>query len=330
MKIKINFNIKWIIFIALLISIIVFPFYYQKRISTQNEKIKNISLILLNQSDDYWKNVKLGAETAAKEFDIKLNIVAPEDGGDITIQQNLINEAVAMKVDALLLVPSSFQELVEPVEAAVNKGIIVMTVDSKVNTAKIACCIATDNLSAGKSAGEKLVSLARMNSVAAIVGFDKKTGSNEFDRYKGIKEVTKDYKEIQVIDRWCDIKDSNGAERIAKELISNNEDISVIIALNYKASIGVARAIEKLGLKGKIKVVAFDGDYQEVKYMEDGTIQSVVIQSPFSMGYLAVKNAVLKLQGKSIPRYIESGFTVIDNDAIYLPENQKILFPFTQ
>lgn len=323
-------KINWVIFVIILIFIIMYPFYYQNKISIQSENTKNISLILKNQNDDYWRNVQLGAEVAANEFNIKLNIIAPEDGMDTIGQENLINEAVERNVDALLLAPCSFDDLVTPVENAVDKGIPVITLDSRVNTEKVSCCIATDNLSAGKSAGEKLVRLAGTNSVVAIIGLNKKTGSNDLERYTGLKYITDEFQGIQVINGSEDIKDLNGAELMTKELLLKNNKISAVVTLNYEASIGAAKAIEKLGLRGKIIVVAFDGDPQEIEYMESGTIQSVVIQSPFSMGYLGVKNAVLKLQGENIPRGIESGFTVIDKADIYLPENQKILFPFTQ
>lgn len=326
MKIK----IKWVIFLVLLIFMVNFPFYYENRILVQHSKEKKITLILKNQYDAYWKNIQLGAETAAREFNVNLDIAAPEDESDTIGQANLINEAVDRKVDALLLAPCSFNDLVKPVENAVDKGILVLTLDSRINTDKISCSIVTENLSAGKSAGDKLVKLVGENSVVAVISFPKKTGSNELERYRGIRYITEIFSGIQVINGREDIKDSNEAELATKELLLNNKKISAVVTLNYEASIGAARAIEKLGLKGKIKMVAFDGDPEEIEYMESGTIQSVVIQSPFIMGYLGVKNAVLKLQGENIPKYIESGFNVIDKENMYLPENEKILFPFIQ
>jgi ribose transport system substrate-binding protein len=328
MKIKVNL----IIFVVLLISIISFPFYYQSKILAQNEQKKTITLIVKNKHDDYWKNVQLGAEAAAKEYNVKLDIMIPEDENNTHQQENLINEAVERKTGALLLAPCSFDDLVKPVESAVEKGIPVLTLDSKINTEKISCSIVTDNFSAGKSAGEKIVRLAGVNSVVAIVGFDKKAGSNSIERYEGLKKyISENYQGIQVVDSSDGVNDLNGAELVSRELLLNNKNkISAIVALNYRTSIGVAKTIEKLGLQGKIVLVAFDGVPEEIEYMESGVIQSVVIQSPFSMGYLGVKNSVLKLQGNDIPKFIESSFTVIDNNEIYLPENQKILFPFTQ
>ncbi|WP_261829911.1 substrate-binding domain-containing protein [Inconstantimicrobium mannanitabidum] len=326
MKRKVN----WIIFIILLISLIISPMYYQNKTLVKSSNMRNISLILKNQSDDYWKSMKLGAEAAAKEFNVKLNIVAPENENDVAEQQNLINEAVESKSDALLLAPCSFNDLVKPVENAVDKGIPVFTLDSKVNTEKVSCSIVTDNLSAGKSAGEKLIGRLGENSVVAIIGSHKKAGSNELERYKGLKYVMERFCRAKIIDGLDGIKDLNVAELVTQELLLNDNKISAIVTLDYETSIGAAKAIEKLGLSGKIVVVAFDGDTQEIEYMENGTIQSVVVQSPFSMGYLGVKNAVLKLQGKGIPTYIESGFSIIDKENMYSPESQKVLFPFTQ
>ncbi|MDS0524239.1 substrate-binding domain-containing protein [Clostridium sp. SHJSY1] len=326
MKIK----VKFIIFIVILIPIIIFPFYYQNKTLVQSEGAKNITLILKNKKDDYWRNVQLGAEEAAKEYKVKLNIMAPEDECSTLEQENLINQVVENNTNALVLAPCSFDYLVKSVEDSVDKGIPVLTIDSKVNTDKISCFITTDNLSAGKSAGEKIVSLVGENSIVAIVGLDKKTGSNYLERYEGLKKyITENYQGIQMIEESDAINDSNSAELATEKLLINNR-ISGVVALNYEASVGAARAIEKLNFRGKVMVVAFDGDPQEIEYMENGTIQSVIIQNPFSMGYLGVKNAVLKLQGKDIPEFIESGFTVIDKRNIYLPENQKILFPFTQ
>lgn len=327
MKIKINF----FIFIVILISIIGFPLYYQSRILAQNEITKNICLIVKNQNDDYWKNVQLGAETAAKEYNVKLSVMKTKGECSVLEQETLINEAIEKNTDAILLTPCSFNGLVEPVENAADKKIPVLMLDGKIDSEKVSSTIATDNLSAGKSAGEKLVSLAGVNSVVAIVGSDKEIGSNSSERYEGLRKyISENYQGVQLIDGSEGINDSSGAELVTEKLLLSNNKISAIAALNYETSIGVARAIEKLGLRGKVIVVGFDGDPEEIKYMESGIIQAVVMQSPFSMGYLGVKNAVLKLQGKAIPKSIESGFTVIDKDNMYLPENQKILFPFTQ
>jgi ribose transport system substrate-binding protein len=59
-------------------------------------------------------------------------------------------------------------------------------------------------------------------------------------------------------------------------------------------------------------------------------IQATVVQKPFNMGYLGVKYAVRAMEGKPVPKMIDTGSTAIDMTNLYTPENQKLLFPFVK
>ena len=47
------------------------------------------------------------------------------------------------------------------------------------------------------------------------------------------------------------------------------------------------------------------------------------------MGYLGVKYAYDALNNKKIPENVNTGSKVINKENMYLPENQKLVFPFT-
>jgi len=106
-------------------------------------------------------------------------------------------------------------------------------------------------------------------------------------------------------------------------------DIDAIAALNADSTVGVARAIEKRGLAGKIRIVGFDSTPDEIEFLERDVIDALIIQNPFSMGYLGVKYAVDTMNGKPVPKIVDTGSRVINKDNMYLPENQKLLFPLT-
>lgn len=322
-------KIKLVIFLIFLLSLSMFSLYYQNPIFIDNENMKNIALILKMQNDDYWKSVRMGANVAAKEFNVKVDFTATDDENDINGQINLVNQAIERKVDALILAPIGYNELVQVTEEATNKKIPVLAIDSKVNTGEISSFIATDNFNAGKRAGEKLSDIAGKNSRIAIINFDKDT-VNAKEREEGLMEVLSKYPEMKVVAKEYNLSDSKIASQLTRKIISNNGVIDAIIALNSISSIGVAQAIDEMGLAGRVKVIAFDSSPEEIELLEKGVIQATVTQNPFSMGYLGVKYAVLKLHGKKIPSYIDTGLAVVDKDDMYLPENQKILFPFLQ
>ncbi|MBU3202015.1 substrate-binding domain-containing protein [Clostridium estertheticum] len=315
----------------LIFTLLISPFLFGiVNLSTKNhDDTKKISLILKTQSGDYWKNVRMGAEVAAKEFNVKVDFTSTKDETDIDGQAGLVNDAIQRKTDALILALGDNNRIVNITEKAVSEKIPVLVIDSKLSSNKINSYIATNNIKAGKIAGEKLISLSNVNSRIAIINFTKESSNNK-EREDGLMSVISKHPEMKVVYKEPVAPDSESALVLTKKLVLGGERINSIIALNYISSIGVAQAIDELGLAGKINVITFDNTPEEIEYLEKGVIEAIVTQSPFGMGYLAVKYAVLTVQGKKIPKYVDTGLVVIDRNNMYLPKYQKILFPFTQ
>ena len=70
-----------------------------------------------------------------------------------------------------------------------------------------------------------------------------------------------------------------GHMSITKKLLNENPDIGGIAGLNEISTLGAAQAIKELGLKEQVKLVGFDSSDKEIKLIEEGVIQAVVIQS---------------------------------------------------
>ncbi|MBU3191909.1 substrate-binding domain-containing protein [Clostridium bowmanii] len=316
-----------LLFIILLISPFLFGII---NLSTKGEEEpKKISLILKTQSGDYFKNVRMGAEVAAQEFNVKVDFTSPSEENDIDAQIALVNAAIERKVDALILAPSDSNRLANVAEKAVSGNIPLLVIDSKLNSNKISSYIATDNVKAGEMAGKKLVSLCDVNSRVAIINFVDGATNNK-DRENGLWSIISKYPQVKVVYMDYVEADSESASVLTKKLVLGDDKVNTIIALNYISSIGVAEAIDEIGFAGKVNVITFDNTPEEIEFLERNVIQATVTQSPFGMGYLAVKYAVLNLQGKKVSNYVDTGVVVIDRNNMYLPQNQKILFPFTQ
>lgn len=288
---------------------------------------KNIDFIVKSRSGDYWNTVKSGAEAAAKEFNINLKYTAPAYEYDIEEQISLVNRAIDRKVDSIVLAANDFNKLAPSTEKAYNNKIPVIIVDSEVNTSKINGVIATDNLEAGKKAANKAVEILGDKAQIAIINYIKGSASAD-KREEGVSKVLSDYPGIKVIAIEYSFSDEKTAAEITRKLIKENPDLDGFIALNAVTSVGAAQVIEQLGVGGKVKLIAFDCTPEEVEYIDRGIIQTTVIQNPFTMGYLGVKYAAMSARGRDIPRFVDTGSKIIDKDNMYLPENQKLVFPF--
>lgn len=298
-----------------------------KNDSIKIEEKAKIALVLKMNTGYHWGTIKQGADTAAREFNVNIYFYAPLQEEDVNGQIELVNQALDADVDALILAASDFKQLVEVTEKAYDRKIPVIIIESLVDTDKIHSYIATDNLDAGRKAGNALVEIAGPKSNVAVMNFIKGT-SNADDREKGLLEVIDQYPDINVVAKEYCLSNMNRAITLTKEIISKNEDLDAIVALNSVSSEGVAQAVEELGLGGKVKIIAFDSTIREIDYLAEGIIHAMVIQNPFSMGYLGVKYAVEMLNGNKIDSYYKTEAKVITKENMYLRENQKLLFPF--
>ena len=296
-------------------------------VSDKNEKKKNIDVIVKSRKMDFWKTVRMGAEAAGKEFGVNINFNAPDDEEDVAEQIRMVNDAIERDTDVLVLAASDYKKLVGVVERAVNSDIPVIIIDSALESDKVACFIGTNNVEAAMKAGEKLIEYAGEECDVAVISHVKETATAR-QREEGFLKYIEKYPGIKIVAKEYAFTSSKLAEKITADIISKNKDLDAVVGLNAVSATGAARAVSKLGMAGKIKVIAFDSDPEEIEFIEDGVIQATIVQNPFSMGYLGVKYAVDIIHGKSVPKVVDTGLKVIDKENMYTPENQKLLFPF--
>lgn len=297
------------------------------KLSAQEKRI-NIKVIVKKRDASFWTVVEMGTEAAAKEFGINVDFDGPTDENDIDGQIQMVGEAINKKVDALVLAASDYTRLVDIAEKAVLEKIPVVIIDSDINSNKTKSFIGTDNVDAGKRLAETMIEKVGENSNIAVMSFIKGAASSD-QRDEGLYDILSNHSSINILSSVYCNSDEIIAERLTKELVQKHPDLNAIICTNAYGTVGTARAIEKLGLAGKIKVIGFDSTPEEVSFMEKGVIQSLVIQNPFSMGYLGIKYALDAINDKAFPKRIYTDSKVIDKNNMYQPENQKLVFPFT-
>lgn len=287
-----------------------------------------ISVVLKMNQGDYWRTVRMGAEAAAKEFNVNVNFTAPNDEKDVQGQIQLVNDAISSGTDALVLAANDFKGLVDISERAAAQRMPVITIDSEVDSPKVSSFIGINNYEAGKKAGSKIVELVSVTSRIAVLNFGE-GAKNADEREHGLLDELARYPQVEVVSKqYCYSDLLLCREQTRKLLLEKHVD--GIVALHAIASIGVADEVESLGQAGKVQVVTFDNTPEDIEFLQEGVIQATIIQNPFSMGYLGVKNAVEAMQGKKIPRFVDTGTKVIDQDNMFWSDNQKLLFPFVK
>jgi ABC-type sugar transport system substrate-binding protein len=77
---------------------------------------------------------------------------------------------------------------------------------------------------------------------------------------------------------------------------------------------------------GKVKIVGFDAEPDEITALQQGTVQALIAQSPYTIGTNAVDQAVAALSGKPTTKKIGTKFTIITKANLNSAASQAAIY----
>lgn len=295
-----------------------------------SSKSKTVAVITKGSDSDFWNDVKNGAFSAATEYNIDITFEGPDSEEDYESQNKMIENAVSKNVGAIVLSAIDYEKNAPAVQKAIDKGIKVITVDSDVDANGKELFIGTDNVSAGKKAAEQAIELCKNKKAVniGIVNYGENT-ENGKQRLKGFTDYIEKIKNAKVVASVNVESNAESATLGAKQLIEENKGINVLIGFNEWSTLGVGCAIKELNLKDEVFGIGFDSNVNCVGMLETGEIDTLIVQNPFSMGYLSVSKAAELLLGNAkTDGVIETDTYVVNRKNMFSPDVQKILFSF--
>jgi ribose transport system substrate-binding protein len=284
-----------------------------------------IAVIPKGVSHFFWLSVKAGAEAAGKELNVAVEWKGPAVETDYTGQINIVEDAINKRVDGIVLAPSHGKSLVPVVERAKREGIPVTIFDSGIETESYVSYVSTDNRQGGVVAAERLGEKIGGKGKVAIIGVKKGSVSTD-EREEGFKEtIAKKFPGIEVVDHLYGDADFAKSLNVATDILTAHPDLAGIFASNESAAVGAARAVKQKGLAGKVVLVGFDSGPNLIEALKDGTVDSLVLQDPYRMGYEGVKTIVAQLNKQTPERRIDTGVKLLTKENLDTPEMQRLI-----
>ncbi len=301
--------------------------HYDARIAGPKEKSIEIILKARQNPPDFWRVVEQGIIEASNEFGVQCNVTAPSRESDVERQIQLMEEAVSRRPDAIILAASDQERMVPVCQEAVEKGIILVTMDSDIAYEGRRCFVATDNYEMGKKLAPLIDEVAGRGGRFGVIAHVQSTSTAE-QRRDGLLDTIENAGGRLAALEYCEGSEDLSRER-ATAMVLAHPEIECMVGLNESSSLGITYAVQDLGREGEIAVIACDSSQKQIEYMEQGIIQAFVVQNPFSMGYLSVQNTVRLLAGETVPPVVHTDSVVIRKQDLYKQENQKLIFPFS-
>jgi ribose transport system substrate-binding protein len=272
----------------------------------------------------FWLTVRAGADAAGKDLNANIIWNGPDKETEIAKQINIVQDMISRKVDAIVMAACDENALIDVVNQAMDAKIPVITIDSGVKSDRPLSFVATDNVAAARMAADAMAKLLGGKGEVGIIPIVPGAATSEM-REQGFKEGIAKHPDIKVVSvQPCD-SDAAKAMSVTEDMMTAHPNLAGIFAESEPGAVGAAQAIEAANKAGKIMIVGFDASGEEIAALERGTIQALIVQNPFKMGYDGVKAAVDAIEGRPVEKRIDTGVTIITKENLKTPDVQKLI-----
>ncbi len=241
---------------------------------------------------------------------------------DAAQQIQVVEDLIAQGVDALCVVPHDPGAMETVLKKAMDKGIVVITHEA---SSQENCNYDLEAFNYDEYGGYI------MDTLAAAMGEEGKyvcmVGSLTNDSHNqeadgAIKKQQEAYPNMELIDERVETEDNpEVAYNKAKELLKKYPDLKGIVGTSSFDAPGAGRAIEELGLIGKVFTCGTGMPQTNKELLNSGAVSALTLWDPADAGYAMCKLATMVLNGEQIGEGADLGLKGYDN----LTEDGKVL-----
>lgn len=316
-------------------------------------KIK-IGFSMATLKEERWQRDKAEFEAHCRKLGIECVITVANSNAQR--QANDVDNLLTKGIDVLVIAPHDATQSASMVEKAKAQGIPVISYDRLINSDKIDLYISHQVPVIGRKMVEYAVDKVPKGNYVLVYGAS--TDNNAIIMKKEQNEFLKPYVErgdIKIVaDQHADDWKADEALKIVENALTQNADkIDAVIASNDGTASGVAAALKKAGLTGKVLVTGQDAEKAALQRIAKGE-QTMTIYKPIRPLASGAVEAAIKLAngeklnldpfmndaiGKEIPAIllevivvdknniidtvIRDGYVSYDDVYAVLPENER-------
>lgn len=246
---------------------------------------------------------------------------------DATLQYQLVMDLVAQEVDAICIVPVDLESIEPALKEARDNGIVVIAHEGAGLTNVDYDIEAFNNELYGAFIMDNLAKAMGEEGLYTTMVADLTNGSHNEWADGGVKRATEAYPNMTLLEAEPRVEShDNGdtAYNVAKELFKKYPDLKGIMGTSSFDAPGVARAIEELGLQGKVFTCGTGMPSDNAELLKSGAVQYLTLWDPALAGQAMVALAQKLLNGEEISAPLDLG--VEGYTALQFKEGSETVF----
>ena len=302
--------------------------------AAQDDEKPNIAF-LPGILDPFYQVMEQGILKAGEDFGVDIQVAQyPDTWG--TSAQNPILDALKGQgnLDYLITAPVSNEEMIAPLQEALDQGTKIITVDTFLGDGDYIngpvtfpiSYVGSDNQEGGRIACQAIAD-AIGGAGKVYIQNTNPDASSVRDRSIGCREVLDSYADIEIVAEEYNEDVEAIAVQQTEAVLQVHPDLAGIFGVNVFSAQGAGTAVKNAGLGGEIQIVAYDATKQAIELLNNGDVTMVLAQKPADMGYLGVAFAMADAAGvTSIPKHVTTGFAIITADNVDDPEIARFIY----
>lgn len=272
-----------------------------------------INGVFASLAQDYYHMMEYGAYCGGEDFGADISCNGPSVEGDVTVMISMIEDAITMGSDAVLVTPWETELMVQPAKDAFDKGIPFVVLDTELTGEGQQYRSVAIGVSGQYEAAEIVADYiqeqfpdgGKIAIIRGLAGTESHT-----QRTNGVAEPLEATGKWEVVDIQPADSDRGKGTTVAENFMQSDSEIDVIYATNDEMALGAYAAVEASG--NDIACIGFDATTDALKSIIDGKLKASLAQEPLMIGYRGVDYA-LQILGGAEPTSLEG----VDENGYY-------------
>jgi simple sugar transport system substrate-binding protein len=257
----------------------------------------NIALVRYLSTGDFFQAYLNGVERQAAAIGVNLQVF--DSRQDAALQADMVDQAIALGVDGIIVQHGLTESMQEAVQRAVDAGIKVVAFDVNVENPAVPQIEQSDRDLARLALEQAIIDqgeewVAGYVYVPGIAPLDRRDETwREFkDRYPGIEEVA--------MFGTLDNPIANSVANQARAVVSANPDITVMFAPYDEFAKGVKIAVDEAGMSDQVSIYSADVSTADIALMREpgSSWKATAATNPAVVGEVSVRALAMLLAGE--------------------------------
>src|SRR5688572_3773766 len=278
---------------------------------------ETITIGLTMLFNDLWLTTLRDAMTEYAASQPGVELIAVDSKEDVATQLGQVENFVAQRVDAIIIIPANTDAADPMTKAAQDAGIPLVYVNRiPSNLPEGVVYVGSDSIQAGIMQAEWLAEQLGGQGNVVIMNGDLAQEAAQM-RTEGEKQVFAKFPDIKIIREDTGNWSRDQGLALMENWLASGDQIDAVAANNDEMAIGALQAIEAAGQLGNILVGGVDASPDALQEMDEGRLNVTVFQNAKGQGEGGIKAAIALAKGETVDQITWVPFELVT------PENYK-------